>query len=519
MSELSIAKDIALLVRFGRASGLLGEGDDIVAANGLLDLLQVAEPYEGELPPQVEDSPSGILDRILDYAADKGILPANTTGYRDLLDARIMGLLMPRQSEVAREFWRTAGEVSIEAATDRFYKMSIDSNYIRMDRIRKNGYWLAPTGYGDLEITINLSKPEKDPKEIAAERSLPQSKYPKCLLCVENIGYAGRLNHPARQNHRIIPLKLDGKEWFFQYSPYVYYNEHCIILSGEHTPMKVSRSTFVRLLDFIGQFRHYFIGSNADLPIVGGSILNHDHFQGGRHVFPMEKAGVEQRYRFPEMPNVKIGRVKWPMSVIRISGPEQAPLIELADRLLTQWRTYSDPAADILAATEKDGASVPHNTITPIARRNADGEYELDLVLRNNRTSEEHPMGIFHPHADLHHIKKENIGLIEVMGLAVLPGRLQQELEEIASVLRGETPWDGEWNKDEHPLAKHADWIRELAAKYGTSLGRTQAEQVMKEEVGAKFARVLTDAGVYKRTDDGLAAYDRFMGHMGFQRV
>lgn len=519
MVESGIALDLALLVRFGRENGLLGEGDDIVATNALLDLFQLAEPYEGELPEEREETPVGILERILDFAADTGLLPANTTGYRDLLDARIMGLLMPRQSEVARDFWNTAREASIEKATDDFYRMSINSNYIRMDRIKKNGYWLAPTEYGDLEITINLSKPEKDPKEIAAERNLPQSKYPKCLLCVENVGYAGRLNHPARQNHRIIPLALDGQAWFFQYSPYVYYNEHCIILCGEHIPMKVSRQTFVRLLDFIAQFTHYFIGSNADLPIVGGSILNHDHFQGGRHVFPMEKAPIEAAYAYPEMPGVKIGRVKWPMSVVRISGHDREQLIELADRILNEWRGYSDEAADIRSESVTDGLAVPHNTITPIARRNGAGEYELDLVLRNNRTSDEHPLGIFHPHADLHHIKKENIGLIEVMGLAVLPGRLKQELEEIAAILKGETGADGEWKKEEHPLAKHAAWIQELIGRYGTALGGAEAERVMQEEVGIKFARVLSDAGVYKRSEEGMNAYDRFMEHLGFQRM
>lgn len=515
----NIAQDIALLVRFGSENGLLGEGDGIVAVNALLDLLQVAEPHDGPLPGEREESPA-ILARILDYAAEKGILPENTTGYRDLLDARIMGLLMPRQSEVARSFWETAGSRFIEEATDRFYKMSIDSNYIRMDRIRKNAYWPAPTEYGDLDITINLSKPEKDPKEIAAERALPQSKYPKCLLCVENIGYAGRLNHPARQNHRVIPLTLEGGSWYFQYSPYVYYNEHCIIFNAEHTPMQVSKRTFIRLLDFIGQFGHYFIGSNADLPIVGGSILSHDHFQGGRHVFPMEKAAVEQAYASAAYPGVRIGRVKWPMSVVRISGADKDELVELASSILDAWRGYTDAAADILAySAGESGAAVPHNTITPIARRNAAGEYELDLVFRNNRTSEEHPMGIFHPHANLHHIKKENIGLIEVMGLAVLPGRLLQELDEIAGLLKGEWGADGEWNKNGHPLSKHAEWIGELITRYGSSLGDREAKEAMQREVGYKFAAVLADAGVYKRTEAGMAAYDRFMEHLGFRRM
>lgn len=517
MSAYKIEKDIALLVRFGLENGLLEQLDQIAATNALLDLFQAKEPYDGELPETRDDSPVEILNRMLDYAAEKGLLPDNTTTYRDLMDARIMGLLMPRQSEVARQFWSLARSESPQAATDRFYKMSIDSNYIRMDRIRKNLYWLAPTEYGDLEITINLSKPEKDPKEIAAERNAPQSNYPKCLLCLENVGYAGRVNHPARQNHRVIPLELEGEPWFFQYSPYVYYNEHCIVFSGEHKPMKVSRSTFVRLLEFVGQFGHYFIGSNADLPIVGGSILSHDHFQGGRHRFPMEKAPVERTYAHPDFPRIKAGRVKWPMSVIRISGPEPSELVELADRLLDGWRAHSDPDAGIFAYSEKDGARVPHNTITPIARKNAAGEFELDLVLRNNRTSAEHPLGIFHPHADLHHIKKENIGLIEVMGLAVLPGRLTQELERIKQILTGAEKFGKEEIEDsQHPLSKHADWIGELTARYGTSLTAEAAARAVRDETGAKFARVLADAGVYKREANGMAAYDRFMERMGF---
>lgn len=517
MSAYCIERDIALLVRFGVENGMLEELDKVVATNALLDLFQVSEPYGEELPETRDESAVGILNRMLDYAADKGLLPDNTTTYRDLMDARIMGFLMPRQSEVARDFWSTARSDSPESATNRFYKLSIDSNYIRMDRIAKNLYWLAPTEYGDLEITINLSKPEKDPKEIAAERSAPQSNYPKCLLCLENVGYAGRVNHPARQNHRVIPLTLEGEPWYLQYSPYVYYNEHCIVFSGGHTPMKVSRRTFVRLLEFVGQFGHYFVGSNADLPIVGGSILSHDHFQGGRHRFPMEKAPVESVYAHPEFPQIKAGRVKWPMSVIRISGPQQPELVELADRLLDGWRHYSDPEADIIAFSDKDGAAVPHNTITPIARKNAAGEFELDLVLRNNRTNDQHPMGIFHPHADLHHIKKENIGLIEVMGLAVLPGRLTQELDRIKQILTGAVKFGKEEIEDSHhPLAKHGDWIHELIGRYGTSLSMEAAERAVCDETGMKFARVLADAGVYKRDEQGLAAYDRFMERMGF---
>lgn len=529
METQSIKHHIARLVRFASNRGLLGPDDDITATNALLDLLQVAEPYEGEvLAGEVPDSPTALLEPILDYAVESGILAENNTTHRDLLDARIMGLLMPRQSEVAGEFWRTANERSPEEATDRFYRLSIDSNYIRMDRIAKNDYWLSPTEYGELEITVNLSKPEKDPKEIAAERNAPQSHYPKCLLCLENVGYAGRINHPARQNHRVIPVTLEDKPWYVQYSPYVYYNEHCIVFSREHAPMRVSRSSFTRLLDFIDAFPHYFIGSNADLPIVGGSILNHDHFQGGRHQFPMELAPVTHSFAAAAYPGIRIGIVHWPMSVVRISGMDRRALADLADRILTTWRSYSDPAADIEAASETDGGgTVPHNTVTPIARRNAAGEYELDLVLRNNRTTEEHPLGLFHPHADLHHIKKENIGLIEVMGLAVLPGRLQEEILRIADILVEssaiELPHtkikEGQASRGpillqlEDSLEKHREWIGSLIGTYAREgvLTKEAAVQAVKHEVGVKFARVLADAGVYKQSNEGLQAFARFL--------
>ncbi len=518
MSRIDIKKEVERLLKFGLRSGLLEELDIIPARNALLDLLRIDEPYGGDDACEPPDSPAEILRGILDYAADAGILPENNTTYRDLLDAKIMGLLMPRQSEVARRFWKTAEERSIEEATDDFYRLSIHSNYIRMDRIQKNEYWQTETEYGKLEITINLSKPEKDPKEIAAERSAPQSRYPKCLLCVENVGYAGRINHPARQNHRVIPLELDGSRWFFQYSPYVYYNEHCIVLSEEHTPMKISGQTFVRLLDFVARFPHYFIGSNADLPIVGGSILSHDHFQGGKHRFPMELAPVEQTFTHPRYRGVKTGIVKWPMSVIRISGGDRQELAQLAANILEGWRAYSDPSADILAYSTQDGNRVPHNTITPIARMNVNGEYELDLVLRNNRTDERHPDGIFHPHQELHHVKKENIGLIEVMGLAVLPGRLQTELELIKRILTGQTAYSAEIRKQtDHPLHKHAEWIERLIAKYGTAMTWEAADQTMKTETGNKFLQVLADAGVYKRNEAGMAAFCDFMRHMGFR--
>lgn len=509
---------IERLLQFGIRQKLLEPIDIYAARNALLELLRISEPYDGDVRDAGADSPVPLLESLLDYAADTGILEDNNTTLRDLLDAKMMGCLMPRQSEVARRFWQTAKQASVVQATDEFYKLCIDSNYIRADRIAKNQYWLAPTEYGDLEITINLSRPEKDPKEIALLKTAPQSDYPKCLLCVDNVGYAGRLNHPARQNLRVIPLELDGDPWYLQYSPYVYYNEHSIIFDREHRPMKTSKQTFYRLLDFIDQFPHYFIGSNADLPIVGGSILNHDHFQGGKHQFPMEKAPVEQSLAHPDYPNVKLGIVKWPMSVIRISSHNKMQLLKLADTILNEWKGYSDADHDIYAYTERDGVRVPHNTITPIARNNAGGEYELDLVLRNNRTSEQHPDGIFHPHQELHHIKKENIGLIEVMGLAVLPGRLKDEMELLAQVMTGTIPFDGSITEnDSHPLHKHASWIGELIAEHGTGMSAEAAGTMLQSAIGQKFAAVLRDAGVYKRTEHGREGFLRFLRMFGFQ--
>ncbi|GLI04995.1 galactose-1-phosphate uridylyltransferase [Paenibacillus tyrfis] len=504
------------LLQFGLKRGLLEPLDIYAARNGLLDLLCIGEPYEGELSEPVADSAVELLEPLLDYAADSGLLEENNTTVRDLLDARLMGQLMPRASELVHRFWTTAKSAGIEAATDAFYKLCIDSNYIRMDRIGKNMYWLAPTEYGDIEITVNLSKPEKDPKEIAMLRNAPQSHYPKCLLCIENVGYAGRLNHPARQNLRVIPVELAGETWYFQYSPYVYYNEHSIIFDREHRPMKTSKETFERLLDFVDRFPHYFVGSNADLPIVGGSILNHDHFQGGRHKFPMEKAGVGESFSHPDYPGVKIGIVKWPMSVIRIAAHNRDQLLKLATAILNAWKSYSDPSQDIFAFTEQAGVKVPHNTITPIARNNASGEYELDLVLRNNQTSEEHPDGIFHPHKELHHIKKENIGLIEVMGLAVLPGRLKDELELASRLLTGEEKLDGKITRDpSHPLHKHAEWLEELVGRYGTAMPEEDARQALQTETGRKFADVLRDAGVYKRSEQGMERFRAFLRHLG----
>ncbi|CAM4456087.1 UDP-glucose--hexose-1-phosphate uridylyltransferase [Paenibacillus tarimensis] len=509
---------IEQLVRFALNNGMIDPLDEPFSRNALLDLFGFREPYEGEAAGDLPESPVPLLEGLLDYGFAIGLIPDNTLTYRDLLDAKIMGMLMARPAETASAFYRVADTQGIDKATERFYKLNIDSNYIRMDRISKNQYWRQPTEYGELEITVNLSKPEKDPKEIALLKTLPPSRYPKCLLCVDNVGYAGRADHPARQNLRVIPLKLQGEQWFFQYSPYVYYNEHSIVFKGEHVPMQISGTTFARLLDFVDAFPHYFIGSNADLPIVGGSILNHDHFQAGKHVFPMEVAPAFALYKDEQEPGLTFSLVSWPLSVIRVQGADKERVLAAGERILAAWRGYSDPEAEIAAATEQpDGSSVPHNTITPIARKKPDGLYELDLVLRNNRTSEEHPDGIFHPHSHLHHIKKENIGLIEVMGLAVLPGRLKSEMEQIAAYLTGERAYQpAELEDTAHPLHQHAAWINAMTAKYGTKVAAEEAEQLIKSEVGKKFAEVLADAGVFKQTDSGREAFARFVGSLGY---
>ena len=431
---------------------------------------------------------------------ENGRIEEGTTG-RDLFDTELMGRLTPRPSQVIRAF-RTRYEESPEAATDWYYQFSQDTDYIRRYRIAKDVKWVATTPYGDLDITINLSKPEKDPRAIAAAKTAPQGGYPKCQLCGENEGYAGRMNHPARQNHRIIPITIDGKDWFFQYSPYVYYNEHCIVFNGAHVPMKIDRSAFRKLLDFVKQFPHYFVGSNADLPIVGGSILSHDHFQGGRYTFAMEKAPVEKAVSFPGFEDVECGIVKWPMSVIRLRSADDDRLVDLAEKILTTWRGYTDEAAFIFAETGGE----PHNTITPIARMR-DGKFELDLVLRNNLTTEEYPLGVYHPHQELHHIKKENIGLIEVMGLAVLPSRLKGELAALADALVE----DRDIRADE-ALEKHADWAEELEKQY--TFTSENAMDILQKEVGVVFAKVLEHAGVYKCTDEGRTAFLRFINSM-----
>lgn len=509
---------IERLVQFALQQQMIQHTDSSYARNALLDLFKFDEPLLSSIPEEQLASPIEPLEGLLDYGFEIGLIPDHTLTYRDLLDAKIMGIFMPRPSELIALFDKLAQEQGIAAATDMFYKLSIDSNYIRMDRIAKNPSWLHATSYGDLQITVNLSKPEKDPKEIALLKTLPSANYPKCLLCEENINYAGRVNHPARQNLRTIPIVLQNEQWHLQYSPYVYYNEHSIVFKGVHEPMAVTHSSIARLLDFVEQYPHYFIGSNADLPIVGGSILSHDHFQAGKHVFPMETAGIDVSFTSGQYADIKLGIVQWPMSVIRIQGASKESVKQLAANILDAWRAYSDPSADVFAFTEQaDGTKVPHNTITPIARLLATGEFELDLVLRNNRTSEEHPDGIFHPHKHLHHIKKENIGLIEVMGLAVLPGRLKDELTQIAKLLSGQDATAIEATKQEdHPLYNHSTWIAELAAEHGTSMDIDAAQQLVQSGTGEKFLEVLHDAGVYKRTSEGQNAFKAFITSLGF---
>ena len=483
------------LVGYALRTGLIEEYDRTWAVNSLLQAMGMDSWEE---PQQVKDRPlEDILKELLDDAAVRGRIEDDTTS-RDLFDTELMGRLTPRPAQVIREFQRLY-QADPKAATDWFYRFSQDTDYIRRYRIARDVKWKAATPYGDMDITINLSKPEKDPKAIAAAKAAPQTSYPKCQLCRENEGYAGRLNHPARQNHRIVPITINQEDWFLQYSPYVYYNEHCIVLNGRHTPMKIDKATFRKLLDFIKQFPHYFVGSNADLPIVGGSILSHDHFQGGCYTFAMEKAPVERTITFRGFEDVEAGIVKWPMSVIRLRCKDDQRLVELADRILAAWRGYTDEAAFVFAETDGE----PHNTITPIARMR-EGQFELDLVLRNNITTAEYPLGVYHPHQELHHIKKENIDLIEVMGLAVLPSRLKNELNGVAQALvRGDDL------RSDETLAKHADWAEELKTRY--TFTAENAEEILRREVGAVFAQVLEHAGVFKCTPEGREAFLRFI--------
>ena len=493
-----IEQAIADLLGYALRVGLIEDCDRTWAANRLLEALKLDNWEE---PDTAQDRPlEEILKDLLDWAVENGRIEDDTTS-RDLFDTELMGRLTPRPSQVIRAF-RTRYEESPEAATDWYYQFSQDTDYILRYRIAKDVKWVAPTPYGDLDITINLSKPEKDPRAIAAAKTAPQGGYPKCQLCRENEGYAGRMNHPARQNHRIIPITIDGKDWFFQYSPYVYYNEHCIVFNGQHVPMKIDRSAFRKLLDFVKQFPHYFVGSNADLPIVGGSILSHDHFQGGRYTFAMEKAPVEKAVSFPGFEDIECGIVKWPMSVIRLRSADDDRLVDLAEKILTTWRGYTDEAAFIFAETDGE----PHNTITPIARMR-DGKFELDLVLRDNITTEEYPLGVYHPHQELHHIKKENIGLIEVMGLAVQPSRLKGELADLADAFV-----EGRDIRADEALEKHNHWAEELKTRYTFTKENTM--DILQKEVGVVFATVLEHAGVYKCTDEGRTAFLRFINSM-----
>ena len=494
----NIDRTVAELADYAVRTGLIEETERRWAVNVILETLRL-DGFRDPGEAGAERPLAVILDELLDDAYRRGVLAENTVVYRDLLDTALMGRLTPRPAQTAGKFRELYERRGPEGATDWFYRFSQDTNYIRRDRIAKDIQWKTETPYGELDITINLSKPEKDPKAIAAARELPVSDYPRCLLCAENEGYAGRLNHPARQNHRLIPVTIQGAAWFLQYSPYVYYNEHCICFNSVHTPMKIDRACFEKLLDFVRQFPHYFVGSNADLPIVGGSILAHDHFQGGRYVFAMERAKVETPYAFPGFDDVSAGIVRWPMSVLRLTGASPERLSELADRVLTAWRGYTDEKAVIFAETE----GVPHNTITPIARRRGEN-FELDLVLRNNLTTEEHPLGLYHPHAELHHIKKENIGLIEVMGLAVLPARLREELAAVAEGLMAGT--DLRMNE---LTAKHAEWAEGFRERYDFT--RENALEAVKRETGMVFAQVLEHAGVYKRDAEGKAAFLRFL--------
>ena len=495
---MKIETYIDSLVSYAMNTGLAEPEDHIVLVNRLLDLLGKPD-YEPSDEPQSEDLEE-ILAGILDYAVEKGLCDDGITA-KDIFDTRIMGALTPMPREVIRIFREKYAEDPVKA-TDWYYKFSCDTDYIRRYRIAKDMRWKYASEYGELDITINLSKPEKDHKAIAAAKNAPQTAYPQCQLCVENEGYAGRMYHPARANHRIVPIEVCNQPWCLQYSPYVYYNEHCIVFNSQHIPMKIDKSAFEKLLDFVRVFPHYFVGSNADLPIVGGSILSHEHFQGGHYTFAMETAPVEEEISFKGFEDVKTGIVKWPMSVIRLCGSDPARIADLADKILTAWRGYTDESVSVIAFS--DGQ--PHNTITPIARRRGE-DYELDLVLRCNITTEEHPMGVFHPHADKHHIKKENIGLIEVMGLAVLPSRLKKELTDLA-----EAAAEGRDVSADEALQKHATWLEELREKY--MFTAENALDIILQETGKVFAAVLEDAGVYKNTCEGRAAFLRFVDHV-----
>ena len=483
------------LVCYGLEKGLFDKRDEVFVTNRILEALGLdgIECFDDFDNVDLEST----LAELLDFACEKGMIDGGITE-KDLFDTKLMGLMLPPPSFVTDKFYGLYKE-SPEKATDYYYNLSRDSDYIRRYRVKKDVKWQTETEYGTLDITINLSKPEKDPKAIAAAKSAPQSGYPKCLLCKECEGYAGRLNFPARQNHRVIPVRINDSDWFFQYSPYVYYNEHCIVFNGEHSPMSINHNTFIKLFDFVKQFPHYFVGSNADLPIVGGSILSHDHFQGGNYTFSMAKAKIEHKLTFDGFEDVEAGIVKWPMSVIRLSSKDTGRIVSLASKILDKWRGYSDESVSVFAETE----GVPHNTITPIARKNGEN-FELDLVLRNNLTTSEHPLGLFHPHAELHHIKKENIGLIEVMGLAVLPARLKTEMADLKEAMLSGKDISGD-----EVLGKHADWVKEIKEKH-SSINKDNIDGIIRNEIGIVFCKVLEHAGVFKRDEKGLSAFIRF---------
>ena len=486
---------IRKLICYGLSKGLFDKRDEIFVTNRILEALKL-DSFEDENNYANVDL-EATLSEILDYATEKGLIDGSVTE-RDLFDTKIMGLMLPPPSYITDRFFELYKD-SPEKATEYYYNLSCDSDYIRRYRIKKDLKWQTETEYGTLDITINLSKPEKDPKAIAAAKSAPQSGYPKCLLCKECEGYAGRINFPARQNHRIIPVRINDSDWFFQYSPYVYYNEHCIVFNSEHSPMSINHNTFIKLFDFVKQFPHYFVGSNADLPIVGGSILSHDHFQGGNYTFAMAKAKIERELVFKDFEDVNAGILKWPMSVIRLSSKNTDRIIALASKILDKWRKYSDESVFVFAETE----GIPHNTITPIARKNGD-MFELDLVLRNNITTDEHPLGVFHPHNELHHIKKENIGLIEVMGLAVLPARLKTEMAALKDAILS-----GKDFKDDEIIGKHYEWVKAFMPKYEIINGEN-IDKILQHEIGAVFSRVLEHAGVFKRDKQGVEAFIRF---------
>lgn len=490
-----INKEITKLISYGLEKGLVKETDRIYTTNMVLTILGLDEYEQCELDDGSVDLEE-TLKNILDWAIEHNVIEDSVT-HRDLFDTKLMGALTPKPSEVIEIFDELYAE-DPQKATDYFYSLSVESDYIRKYRVKKDLKWVYTSEFGDLDITVNLSKPEKDPKTIAAERNAKQSSYPKCMLCKENLGYAGRLNHPARQNLRTIPVTINQEDWFFQYSPYVYYNEHCIVFKGEHQPMKIDRSAFRKLLDFVKTFPHYFVGSNADLPIVGGSILSHDHFQGGNYEFAMAKAPIEKVVSFQGFNDVTAGIVKWPMSVIRLSSQDDERIVELADIILGKWRKYSDEANGIFAFT----AETPHNTITPIARKNGEN-FELDLVLRNNICTEQHPDGVYHPHKELHNIKKENIGLIEVMGLAVLPSRLKTQMAKLSEILvnGNEIPED---------LQIHADWAKAIKAKY-SEITKENIDKIIEDEIGIVFEEVLNHAGVFKCDENGRNAFLEFV--------